>query len=213
MIVTRIDPRHLQQAILLCMVLAAVLIVHAASLYPGGSLFDPTSVGFIWNRNFISNLFLEQALNGEPNPGRVWALVGIALQSIADGLFFLRMALVIPDQHTKRVLRVVGIVNIAFNFMIATPYHDTMVAISSSLSLLGLFYITVFVLRSKLHGLKVCCVVGLLLFYYTMFLYGVGDWSKLAVMQKVALLCSSLLVLALTFFTRAEDFVKREKVA
>ncbi|HEY0976892.1 MAG TPA: hypothetical protein VGE21_05435 [Flavobacteriales bacterium] len=205
--------RPLQLAILTGFVVATVLMAIAASLYPGGSLFDPTSVGFVWSRNFICNLFEKTAFNGEPNPGRVWALVGIAFHSIAEGLFFLRMARVIHHRHTQLVLRIVGFGNIAFNFMIATPYHDAMVVISSTLSLLGLFYITVFVLRSRLHLLKVCCVLGMLLFYFTLFLYGVGDWSMLAVMQKVTLIVSTLLVLALTWFTRAEDFVKRVNAA
>jgi len=87
-----------------------------------------------------------------------------------------------------------------------------MVTISSTLSLLGLFYITVFVLRSRLHFLKVCCVACMLLFYYTLFLYGAGDWGLLAVMQKVALVCSALLTLGLTYGTKAEDFVNRGKV-
>ena len=205
--------RLLQHAILACFVAAAALIVIAASLYPGGSMFDATSVGFVWSRNFICNLFEGTAYNGEPNPGRVWALIGIAFHSIGEGLFFLRMAKVIHHRHTQLVLRIVGIGNLAFNFMIATPYHDAMVAISSTLSLLGLFYITVFVLRSKLHLLKVCCVLCMLLFYFTLFLYGVGDWTQLAVMQKVTLIVSTLLVLALTWFTKAQDFVMKPKGA
>lgn len=202
----------LQHAILACVLVSAVFLAIATSLYPGGSVADPNSVGFIWNRNFFSNLFQEHALNGEPNPGRVWALVGMAIHCLGDGLFFIRMAGIIADRHTRSVLRVVGYGNIAFNFGIATSLHDVMVTISSTLSLLGLFYITVLILRSRLHVLKVCCVACMLLFYYTLFLYGTGDWGLLAIMQKVAVGCSTLLTLALTYFTRAEDFVKTSRV-
>lgn len=205
--------RLLQHAVLACVLIALVMLLVAASLYPGGSLVDPTSVGFIWSKNFISNLFQEKAINGAVNPGRVWALVGMAFQSLADGLFFIRMAKVITDKHATLVLKVIGYTNIVCNFMIATPLHDPMVTVSSTLTLLGLFYITVFILRSKLHVLKVCCVVCMLLFYYTLFLYGMGDWQLLAIMQKVALICSTLLVLALTYFTKAEDFVRRPATA
>lgn len=203
----------LQHAVLACVLISLVLMVVAASLYPGGSLADSNSVGFIWSKNFISNLFEEKAINGAVNPGRVLALVGMAFQSLADGLFFIRMSRVITEKQATLVLKVIGFTNIVFNFMIATPYHDVMVTISSTLSLLGLFYITVFVLRSRLHVLKVCCVVCMLIFYYTLFLYGMGDWELLAIMQKVALICSTLLVLALTYFTKAEDFQKRVKVS
>jgi hypothetical protein len=207
-------PRHgdrwLRHAILACVIVSTGLFVIAASLYPGGSLMDATTIGFIWTKNFISNLFQEKALNGALNPGRVWALIAMAVHSLGDGLFFILMSRVITQKHASLVLKVVGYSNILFNFMIATPFHDAMVTISSTLSLLGLFYITVFILRSKLHFLKVCCVAFMLVFYCTLFLYGYGDWGLLAIMQKVAWLCSTLLILGLTYFTRKEDFLGRK---
>lgn len=205
------NDRILKHTILACALFSTVFILIAASLYPGGSLADSTSVGFIWSKNFFSNLFRAKAINGEPNPGRVWALIGMAIHCIGDGLFFIRMARIIAERHTKRVLYVIGYGNIAFDFGIATPLHDAMVTISSTLSLLGLFYITVLLFRTKLHLLKACCVGCMLLFYYTLFLYGTGNWGLLAIMQKVALICSVLLTLALTYCTRAEDLVMRPK--
>ena len=198
----------LQHTILACALISTVLFVIAAAVYPGGSLVDPNSVGFVWTKNFISNLFEEKAINGADNPGRVWALIGMAVHCIGDGLFFIRMSTVITEKQATWVLRVIGYGNIVFNFMIATPLHDAMVTISSTLSLLGLFYITVFMFRTRLHILKVCCVVCMLLFYYTLYLYGAGDLGLLAIMQKVALICSTLLTLGLTYGTKAEDLVR-----
>ena len=107
-------------------------------------------------------------------------------------------------------MKSVGVANIAFNFLVVTPLHDLMVTLSSTLSMLGLFYITVFVFRTKLHLFKVCCVVCMLIFYFALYLYGSGDWRLLAIMQKLAFACSMLLVLALEYFTRVEDFVQVE---
>ena len=205
--------RILQHTILACVLISLMFLVIAAALYPGGSLADSNSVGFVWSRNFISNLFQETAINGAVNPGRVWALIGMVVHSLGDGLFFIRMSRVITEKHATRVLKVIGYANIVFNFMIATPFHDVMITISSTLSLLGLFYITVFILRTQLHLLKVCCIVCMLIAYYTLFLYGMGNWPLLAIMQKVAMICSALLVLGLTYFMKAEDLVRRAKVA
>ena len=44
------------------------------------------------------------------------------------------------------------------------------------------------------------------IFYYTLFLYGFGDWGLLAIMQKVTLIYSMLLVLGFEYFTNKEDF-------
>jgi hypothetical protein len=130
----------------------------------------------------------------------------MVFHSIGYGIFFIHTARKIPHNHTDLVLKSVGIANMVFTFLIATPLHDLMVTISSTLTMLGLFYITVFILRTKLHWLKFFCIASMLLFYLTLFLYGAGDWGLLAVMQKVTFICFMLLVLAIEYFTKSEDF-------
>jgi len=71
--------------------------------------------------------------------------------------------------------------------------------------MIGLFYITIFILKTKIHWLKLFSIASLLLFYFTLYLYGAGNWGLLAVMQKVTFLCFMLLVLAIEYFTKAED--------
>jgi hypothetical protein len=195
-----------KHVVLICILASVILMIVASQLYPGGSILDKNSPGFQWNKNFISNLFGSKALNGSDNPSRVWAIIGMAFHSIGFGLFFFHMARKMPSSHAATVLRVVGGADIVCNFLIATPLHDQMVTISSTLSLLGLFYITVFILKTKLHLFKVFCIICLLTFYYTLFLYGSGNWGLLAIMQKVSFLCSMLLVLGLEYFTKEEDF-------
>ena len=193
-------------AVLICLLMSVILIVIAALLYPGGSLADKNSIGFDWTKNFISNLFAEKAINGLKNPSRIWAIIGMAFQSIGDGIFFINTAKKIPKRHAKTVLKIVGFSNILFSFLIVTPLHDAMVTISSTLFLIGLFYITVYILKTKLHLLKISCIVCLLIFYYTLFLYGTGNWGLLAIMQKVSFIGSILLVLGVEYFTKLEDF-------
>lgn len=193
-------------SVLLCVLITIIFLLIATFLYPGGSILDKNSVGFTWSKNFFSNLFLPKALNGSDNPSRIWAFIGMVFHSIGYGIFFMHTARKIPHKHTELVLKSVGIANMVFTFLIATPLHDLMVTISSTLTMLGLFYITVFILRTKLHWLKFFCIASMLLFYLTLFLYGAGDWGLLAVMQKVTFLCFMLLVLAIEYFTKSEDF-------
>ncbi len=198
-----------KHAVLLCFVISVILIITATLLYPGGSLFDKNSVGFDWTKNFISNLFGEKAINGLKNPSRIWAILGVAFHSVGSGIFFINMSKKMTDRHSATVLNSVGIASIAFDVLIVTPLHDVMVMVSSTLSLLGLFYCTVFILKSKLHVLKFACVICLLIFYYTLYLYGSGDWGLLAIMQKVSFIGSTLLVLGMEYFTKKEDFIQR----
>lgn len=167
---------------------------------------DQNSAGFDWSKNFISNLFAAKAINGAENTSRIWAIIGMAFHSVGYGIFFINTSGKMPSKHAATVLKYIGGANIVFTFLITTPLHDIMVTISSTLSLLGLFYITVFMLKTKLHFFKFFSIICLLTFYYTLFLYGSGDWGLLAVMQKVSLLCSMALVLGIEYFTKQEDF-------
>lgn len=197
-------------SVLFCVVTCVLFLVTASLLYPGGSILDKNSVGFDWSKNFFSNLFLSKALNGTANPSRIWALIGMLFNSIGYGLFFIHTSRKIPHKHTELVLKSVGIANMIFTFLIATPLHDIMVTVSSTLTMLGLFYITVFILRTKLHWLKFFCVLSMVIFYFTLYLYGAGDWGLLAVMQKVTFICFMLLVLTIEYFTKGEDFQQRK---
>lgn len=193
-------------SVLICVIISLLFLIIAAMLYPGGSILDKNSVGFDWSKNFFSNLFLAKALNGTANPSRIWALIGMFFNSVGYGLFFIHTARKIPQKHTELVLKSIGIVNMLFTFLIATPLHDIMVTVSSTLTMLGLFYITVSILKTKLHWLKFFCIGSLLIFYSTLYLYGAGDWGLLAVMQKVAFVCFMLLVLTIEYFAKGEDF-------
>jgi hypothetical protein len=140
------------------------------------------------------------------NPSRIWALIGMVFHSIGYGLFFIHTSRKILNRHTSLVLKSIGVVNMLFTFLIATPLHDIMVTVSSTLTMLGLFYITVFILKTNLHWLKFFSIGSLLIFYATLYLYGTGHWGLLAVMQKVTFTCFIFLVLTIEYFTSNEDF-------
>jgi hypothetical protein len=193
-------------SVLICVTISIIMIFLAALLYPGGSLLNKDSVGFDWSKNFISNLFATKAINGLENPGRIWAIIGMAFHSVAYGIFFIHMSKKMPSRHAATVLKFVGATNIVFNFLIATALHDLVVLISIVLTLIGLFTITGYILQTKLHLLKCCCIICLLTYYCFFSLFGLGYLALAAIMQKVYSLSSMLLVVGLEYFTRLEDF-------
>lgn len=198
-------------AVLICLITSVILLFIASLYYPGGSLTDRNSIGFDWTKNYLSNLFGTKALNGSENAGWIWALVGMAFHSVGYGIFFINMSKKIPAAQVAKALKIIGFLNIVFIFLIATPLHD-LGTISIVLTLAGLFVITIFVLMSKLLWLKICCIFCLLTYYvfFTVFGLGLPDWA--AIMQKVYIISSMLLVLGLEYFTRYEDF-RRDKIA
>ncbi len=194
-------------SVLICVVISVVLIVIASLAYPGGSLLYKNSIGFDWSQNFLSNLFAKKAINGSENPGRIWAIIGMAFHSVGYGVFFINMSKKISSKQWANILKFIGAANIIFIFLIATPLHD-LGTISIILTLVGLFTITVFILKSKLHLLKFCCIICLLTYYCFFSLFGLGYMGLSVIMQKVYVISSMLLVLALEYFTRYEDFLQ-----
>jgi hypothetical protein len=194
-------------SVLICMVISVILIVIASLVYPGGSLLDKNSTGFHWSQNFLSNLFTSKAINGSENPGWIWALIGMAFHSVGYGIFFINMSKKIPSRQWANILKYLGAANILFIFLIATPLHD-LGTISIILTLFGLFIITIFILKSKLHLLKFCCIICLLTFYCFFTLFGFGYMGLAVIMQKVYNISSMLLVLGLEYFTKYENFIQ-----
>lgn len=194
-------------SVLICVVTSVILIVIATLAYPGGSLLDKNSIGFDWSKNYLSNLFATKAINGSENPGWIWALIGMAFHSVGYGIFFINMSKKISSRQWANILKFIGATNIIFIFLIATPLHD-LGTISIILTLFGLFTITVFILKSKLYLLKLCCIICLLTYYCFFSLFGLGYFGLSVIMQKVYIISSMLLVLGLEYFTKNEDFIQ-----
>lgn len=195
-----------KHAVLIGVVIGLILMGVAIGLYPGGTMFDETTVGFSWSRNFISNLFGARALNGAPNPAMIWAYAGMLLFPCCYALFFVRMAGKIPVKNAGIILKYLGLANVVFTFLTVTRYHDLMLIISTSLFWTGIVIITVYILKTRLRLFKLLCIVCLLLFYYGVYLWATSNWDLLPTIQKVNFATSTLLILGLEYFTKAEDF-------
>lgn len=192
--------------VLISFVISVILIVMATLFYPGGSLLDKNSIGFGWSKNFLSNLFATKAINGSENPGSILAIIGMIFHSVGYGFFFINMSRKISSRQWASILKFIGATNIILIFLIATPLHDLGV-LSIILTLIGLFTITIFILKSKLHFLKFCCIFCLLTYYCFFSLFGLGYMGYSVIMQKVYVISSMLLVLGLEYFTKYEDFI------
>lgn len=193
-------------SILIGIVTSVLLFVLATLHYPGGSQADINSIGFDWKNNYISNLFTEKAVNGLENGARLWAIAGMFFLSASFATFFIEFSKRIPVTGPSKIIKYVGGICMLFTFLIATPLHDLMIPISSTMFLIGIFYITVFVFKSKLILFKFLCTLYLIVFYYTLYLYGTRQVSILPIMQKLTFASTIVMVLGLNYLTSAGDF-------
>jgi hypothetical protein len=193
-------------SVLLGITISLFLLLIATLVYPGGSLSDKNSVGFDWSKNFISNLFAAKAVNGSDNPSRIWADGGMIFLAGSFALFFIEFSKKIPLKGAAKVIKYLGAGGMLFTFLIVTPLHDIMITIASTMYLVSIFYITVFILKSRRHLFKFLCIICLLIFYFTLYLYGSGNYSLLPIMQKITFISTIILILGLEYFTQKEDF-------
>jgi hypothetical protein len=169
-------------------------------------MYDAYSVGFNWKNNFMSNLFGAYALNGAENPSRFWAYAGMIVLPVTYAVFFVNMAKKIPEKNAANIIKYGGLANVLFTFLTVTPLHDSMLIISTSLFWTCLIVITVLIFKTKLHLFKLMCIICLVVFYYSVYLWGTSDWPLLPIMQKVNFAGSTLLILGLEYFAQREDF-------
>ena len=188
--------------------IALTLLFIATTQYPGGSQHDDMSVGFSWQHNYLSNLLNPIAVNGQENAARPWAVAGMLFLCAAMALSFFQFSKKIPVKGAANsIVRYAGIGAMVAAVFTGTPFHDLAVRVSGTLLMVSLFYITVFILKSKLNGLKVLAAAGMLLLYGTSFIYYSSTYLEiLPVMQKLLLITVVIWLLSLEYFTNRADF-------
>ena len=200
-----------KQALLLGIIISSLLIFTATRLYPGGSQNDAQSVGFSWQHNYLCNLFSRTAVNGYDNPSRYWAIAGMGFLCISFALFFYSFSKKISSPSAAKVIKYFGILGMVFAFFIFTEYHNLMITLSSSFVLISLFYIAVYIFRSKIWFLKIWTIISLLVLIVCNYMYYTQSYlSILPIMQKLVFICTVVWILGLEYFTSAEDFSKKK---
>jgi|SRR5277367_3024031 hypothetical protein len=197
-----------KHSILIGIAISLLLLVVAAVHYPGGSQYDRHSVGYDWKNNYLSNLFSERAVNGSENSSRPWAISGMVFLCIGSAWFFVEFSKKISVKGPANIIKFCGAGAMLFAFLAVTPYHDEVITIASTLALVSMFYITVFVFKSRLHLLKVLSVVCLLSLYVCNYVYYTRSHIEfLPILQKIAVLITIGWILSLEYFTTRADFL------
>lgn len=190
---------------------ALLLLLISTFYYPGGSQADAHSVGFSWQHNYVSNLLRATAVNGEKNSAQPWAIAGLCVLCLVMAVSFVRFSEKIHDKGAAKVIKYAGIGAMFVTTFAATPLHDLAIPVACTLLPLTLFYITIFVLKSRLRGFKIFAPICLVVFYASLLVYTTRtavEW--LPILQKAGLLLNLALMLGLEYFSKAEDFEPRD---
>ncbi len=190
--------------------ISLVLLGVGAMRYPGGSQKDAHSVRYDLSNNYLCNLFNEKAVNGAMNVGRCWAIAGMFCLCLTISAFFYRFSAKISAPVSAGIVKYFGMAAMFFSFFIITSYHDLMTTFSSILGLVSLFYMTVYILKSKILVFKILIVSCLAMLCLENYIYYTHHGLEyLPILQKVSLLIVLGLMLGLDYFTKREDFAAK----
>jgi len=201
-------------SILFGIIISLSLLFVATLYYPGGSQYDKNAVGYDWKNNYLSNLFGAKGVNGSVSASRPWAIAGMLFLCASSALFFFDFSKKIPAKGSAKIIRYFGAGAMLFAFLAVTPYHDAMVTIADTMALVSMFYITVFLLKSRLHLLKILSIICLLFYYCSSFVYYTRIYLEfLPILQKLTLLLTVTWIISLQYFTTRADFQPVKKAA
>jgi hypothetical membrane protein len=99
----RVTRRIRQSSFFLLVCLGGFLAFQAIAmfLYPGGTWFDRTSRGHTFFQNFFCDLTAAKALNGQPNPGAIYAKIGMVLFTLGLIPFWILVTSVLRQARAR----------------------------------------------------------------------------------------------------------------
>ncbi len=197
-----------KNVVLIGLILSVLLLTIAGFNYPGGSPNNTNSIGYSFTENYISNLLEYKALNGLDNDYRLFAVFGVVLMGLTSGLAFVRLSLKVDLKKFSVVFKYLGLLLIFLSSLITIPsLHDLMVTLSSIVTLLILFYVTILLIKSRLILFKYISVLFLICFYGACYMYFTKTGLEyLPLMQKIIHVLEIIWILGLEYFTVKDDF-------
>ena len=181
--------------------LSIVLFVLAAAVYPGGTLAAPDFVGYDWRQHAISTMFPAEALNGQPNPARYYAIPAALLFCSSMSVVFWSISRKTTANLVRKAIEIGGIGSMVYGLIaVTTRMHDLLVTIG-----LGFYIVAALAVLFMLFSLRQTKLFVLGMLSFTLKLgtaviyYGNVFYSLLAAAQKFSFAASIVWFLAVYY--------------
>jgi hypothetical protein len=126
------------------------LYVLAAFYYPGGSQNNRHSIGFSLLDNYWCNLLNNDALNGEPNVGRPYAIAAMVVLSCSLLFFWWQFSSLITwSRLLKYLVQVSGTISALTMLLLPFSNHDVVVNLAAFFG--GVALVCVLIVLRKWH--------------------------------------------------------------
>lgn len=186
-------------------VLFSLMYIIAAYLYPGGSADDPVSKGFSIRHNYWCNLLNDPAINGEPNPGKIFAIAGMVF--LSSGLIVFWYSLPVFLNGSKligKALRFSAALTAVFIGLLPGPWsHDMITNLASGTGLIAVICTLILLKNCHWWFLFSFGIVNILLVALNNYFYYSTDLIRyLPVLQKVSFLSFIMWLVAIVIRIR-----------
>lgn len=173
-----------------CLLFIVIYII-AALLYPGGSETDKAAVGFSFKNNYWCNLLHDNAINGQRNPAKPFALAGMFILCLSLSIFWIVFPEQIPAGKFLRLpIQITGTGAMLSSFLLLTNIdHDLAVNFASSLGFIAIIGTLICLYKTRWYGLFAFGVFNILLVGLNNYLYNTKEMMiYLPVVQKISFL-------------------------
>lgn len=164
------------------------LYIIATFHYPGGSQADIHSNGFSWKNNYWCNLLNENAINGELNNARPYAMVGMVNLCIGLIIFWWMFSIFfVKNKWWKKLIPAAGTLAMTGAFFSFTSFHDIVINFASACGLVALTGTLVGLYKQQWHLLFRWGLLNIILVLLNnLFYYSPSLISYLPVIQKIS---------------------------
>jgi hypothetical protein len=169
--------------------LFVVLYIIATLFYPGGSQVDKNSIGFSWTNNYWCNLLNQNAINGQHNPAKPIAMIGMFVLCVTLTFFwFLFPKHINLDKKLKLLIQISGTLAMTIAFFLFTSFdHDLVINLASSFGIFATVGIFIGLYKTKWYGLFAFGLVNILLVALNNYVYyNNGLINYLPIIQKIS---------------------------
>ncbi|MBO9591532.1 MAG: hypothetical protein J7599_01400 [Niabella sp.] len=144
--------------------LFVLLYIIATFFYPGGSQANKNAPGFSWLHNYWCNLLNNQAVNGQLNPAKWWARVGMAVLGATFCIFWWQFFYYTGFSKAARAaITGCGAMAMVLGMFLSSAAHDVLVILSSVLGFIAMAFTFAGLFRLKWHGLFRLGILNILL--------------------------------------------------
>lgn len=161
--------------------------IFSTFLYPGGSRVNPSSIGYDWVNNYWCTMFDKNAINGQPNPARPFAILSMIILWISLLLFFFMFSKSFSTNKTMRnVINISSTISILFASLLFTNLHDIVTTISSIFGIITLIGLIIGVIKTNLTNYKIVGIFCITLLGINNYIYYSGhSIDLLPIIQKL----------------------------